>query len=46
MDEPTYMSSHIVPQREAEFPAMTICKNSGAYKSDVLEAHGISSTSR
>ena len=40
---PTYISSEIVPQKEAGFPALTICPESNKYKEDVLLAHGISS---
>ncbi len=35
--EPTYFSSHIVPQREAPFPAFTICPEENRYKPEVLE---------
>ena len=38
---PTYMSSEIVPQKEAEFPAMTVCPQTKEYKEDVLRKHGI-----
>ena len=40
---PTYMSSEIVPQKEAEFPAMTVCPETKRYKEDVLKKHGIPS---
>ena len=43
---PTYISSEIVPQKEAGFPALTICPESNKYKEDVLLAHGISSEKR
>ena len=35
------MSSEIVPQKEAEFPAMTVCAETRNYKEDVLKKHGI-----
>ena len=38
LSDPTYMSTKIVEQRDAEFPAMTICADSGySYKEDVLK---------
>ena len=43
---PTYISSEIVPQKEAGFPALTICPESNKYKEDVLLAHGIASEKR
>jgi len=43
MQGPTYISSEIVPQKEAEFPAMTVCPETEKYKLDVLESHGIPS---
>ena len=41
MKGPTYISSGILPQNEAEFPAVTACPISNGYKEDVLKAHGI-----
>ena len=41
MQGPTYISSAIVAQKEAEFPAMTVCPESRKYKLDVLQQHGI-----
>ena len=32
MQGPTYISSEIVPQKEAEFPAMTVCAETEKYK--------------
>jgi len=40
--EPTYVSTHIVNQEKAQFPAITICPISKGYKEDVLLDHGIS----
>ena len=40
---PTYISSKILDQKEATFPAMTICPENDGYKLDVLQAHGIKS---
>jgi len=34
--EPTYYSTKIVPQKEAAFPALTVCPLSDGYKKDVL----------
>ena len=33
---PTYISSRIVDQGEADFPAITVCPPTKGYKSDVL----------
>ena len=41
MQGPTYISSDIVAQEEAEFPAMTVCPESTKYKENVLQQHGI-----
>ena len=41
MQGPTYISSDIVAQKEAEFPAMTVCPESTKYKENVLQEHGI-----
>ena len=35
--EPTYTESHLVRQSHAEFPAMSICSDSGGFKEDVLQ---------
>ena len=43
---PTYISSEIVAQNQAEFPAMTVCPESNGYKEDVLLEHGIESVRR
>ena len=43
MQGPTYISSAIVPQKDADFPAMTVCSESRKYKIDVLRQHGIAS---
>ena len=40
MREPTYISTDIVDQRDAEFPAITVCPEF-PYKEDVLVANGI-----
>ena len=37
MSEPTYVSTHIVNQEKAQFPAVTICPISKGYKEDVLQ---------
>ena len=39
--EPTYISTHIVEQKKAGFPAMTICPESNGYKEEILLEHGI-----
>ena len=41
MEGPTYISSDIVSQKDAAFPAVTVCPISNGYKEDVLKAHGI-----
>ena len=46
MRGPTYISSDIVLQKEAGFPAMTVCPITDGYKEDVLQAHGIESIKR
>ena len=43
---PTYISSEIVPQNEAGFPAMTICPETNKYNKTLLEQHGIASDKR
>ena len=45
MQGPTYISSEIVPQKEAGFPAMTVCpvSSSKGYKVEVLRENGIES---
>ena len=40
---PTYVSTKIVHQASAEFPAITICPEKNGYKEDVLQFHGIPS---
>ena len=35
--EPTYVSTHIVNQEKAQFPAITICPISKGYKESVLQ---------
>ena len=35
-EHPTYISSEITDQREAEFPAVTVCSPSNGYKQDIL----------
>ena len=35
--EPTFISTEIVRQNQAEFPALTFCPETGAYKLDVLQ---------
>ena len=37
VSEPTYVSTHIVNQEKAQFPAITICPISKGYKEDVLQ---------
>ena len=39
--KPTYMSTNMVPQNSANFPAMTFCPLPQGYKPEVLEANGI-----
>jgi hypothetical protein len=46
MKGPTYISSDILAQKDAEFPAMTVCPESNSYKEDVLLANGIESDNR
>lgn len=46
MQGPTYISSEIVPQKAAGFPAMTVCPNSDGYREDVFQAHGIEEVDR
>ena len=36
-DEPTYISSRIVDQWEADFPAITVCPEYNGLKSNVLQ---------
>ena len=43
---PTYVSTKIVHQASAEFPAITICPEKNGYKEDVLQFHGIPSIER
>ena len=43
---PTYVSTKIVEQASAEFPAITICPEKNGYKEDVLQFHGIPSVKR
>ena len=45
MKGPTYISSVIMAQSEAAFPAMTVCPGDGGYKLDVLKENGIESIS-
>ena len=35
-EAPTYISSRIADQWEADFPAITVCPHNGGLKSDVL----------
>ena len=35
-DLPTYISSRVVDQGEADFPAITVCPPTNGFKSDVL----------
>ena len=46
MQDPTYISSEIVPQKQAEFPAMTVCAETEKYKEEVLQSHGIPTTKK
>jgi hypothetical protein len=46
MDGPTYFSSDILIQEQAEFPAMTVCPLTNQYKLDVLQANGIEEKDR
>lgn len=47
LDEPTYTSVQILAQKEASFPALTVCpdhskaKGSKSYKLNMLQRHGI-----
>ena len=43
---PTYVSTKIVDQASADFPAITICPEKNGYKEDVLQFHGIPSVKR
>ena len=43
---PTYISTDIVDQSKAGFPALTICPESNGYKEQVLQEHGIESVKR
>ena len=43
LSSPTYISTEVVDQFEAEFPAMTIC--AGGYKIDVLKQYGYNKVS-
>ena len=45
-DYPTYVSTKIVKQAKAEFPAVTICPKSSGYKEVILRENGISSRKR
>ena len=45
-DYPTYVSTKIVKQAKAEFPAVTICPKSSGYKEEVLRENGIPSRKR
>ncbi len=42
---PTYISSEVVDQSEAEFPALTVCPDPG-YRTDRLNALGIKTTGK
>ena len=37
IEGPTYVSTDIVPQSKAVFPAMTVCPEGGAYKKEALK---------
>jgi len=37
LDIPTYISTRIVSQNAAEFPALTVCPDGTSYKEDVLQ---------
>jgi hypothetical protein len=39
LDFPTYTSTQIVPQRNAEFPALSICPMTNGYKDEVLKVN-------
>ena len=43
-DVPTYISSRIVDQMEADFPAITVCPSWNGYKQDVLMVKKLSVT--
>ena len=43
---PTYVSTKIVKQAKAEFPAVTICPKSSGYKENILKENGIPSLKR
>ena len=45
-DYPTYVSTKIVHQALAEFPAFTICPEKNGYKEKILQLHGIQSVKR
>ena len=42
-DYPTYVSTKIVKQAKAEFPAVTICPKSSGFKEEILRENGIPS---
>ena len=42
-DYPTYVSTKIVKQAKAEFPAVTICPKSSGFKENMLRENGIPS---
>ena len=37
LEKPTYTESHLVRQYHADFPAMSICSDSGGFKEEVLQ---------
>merc|ERR1711894_324145 len=41
LEKPTYTESHLVRQYHADFPAMSICSDSGGFKEEVLQKYGI-----
>ena len=45
VEVPTYVSSKILNQNKADFPAITVCPNDNGYKADVLKYHGIQDVS-
>ena len=45
-DYPTYVSTKIVKQAKAEFPAVTICPKSSGFKERILRENGIPSRKR
>ena len=39
LERPTYTESHLVRQYHADFPAISICSDSGGFKQDILKVN-------